>query len=368
MGGILGGLFDLLGGARDLKRQEKEGYDWREKQAQAEFQRQQEREQARQQNELAESQQDARLKNELSDILAGAGEGEQPDLESLLPQNIENLRRQRIIRGALGAGKERKSALQAQKLQADQARRESQDAAAMQREQFKAEQRKELMQEAERIRADQTMSPREKSMQLGQLQNALTLLDRRAALRPAGGGQARPTKVVGSDEQGRAGTWLIYQDGNREFMPAAATAGTRGKEESRGAAMGAFDELMQVYDSMGGQPEEGISARLGGMTRRGSAALGYNPEARTYQAGVRGFVPLMARALGHTGVLTELDVARTEALFPGPGDTAEEAAQKRRILEEIMSGRRPAPFMEKNQQSPVSPRRRKFNPATGRLE
>lgn len=132
--------------------------------------------------------------------------------------------------------------------------------------------------------------------------------------------------------------------------------------------MGAFDELMQVYDSMGGQPEEGISARLGGATRRGAAALGYNPEARTYAAGVRGFVPLMARALGHTGVLTELDVARTEALFPSPGDTAEEATQKRRILQEIMSGQRKPPF-KVGGSTPVAPKRRlKFNPATGALE
>lgn len=126
MGGVLGGigkgLLDLLGGAYALKRQETEGYDWREKAAQAEFQRQQEREQARLQNEAAQLAQDEKLKGQLADVLAGSGEGDQPDLESLLPQNIESLRRQRIIKGALGAGKERKSALQAQKLAADQER------------------------------------------------------------------------------------------------------------------------------------------------------------------------------------------------------------------------------------------------------
>ena len=70
LGGIGRGLLDLLGGAHALKRQETEGFDWREKQAQAEFLRQQERERARQQNEAAESAQDARLKGELADILA----------------------------------------------------------------------------------------------------------------------------------------------------------------------------------------------------------------------------------------------------------------------------------------------------------
>lgn len=116
------GITDILGGVRDVEMQQKVGYDWREKRDQERFLRQQQREQARQQNEAAELAQDERLQGQLVDVLQGAQEGEQPDLESMLPQNIEYLRRQRIIQGAVGAGKERKSALQAQRFQAEQER------------------------------------------------------------------------------------------------------------------------------------------------------------------------------------------------------------------------------------------------------
>lgn len=108
--------------------------------------------------------------------------------------------------------------------------------------------------------------------------------------------------------------------------------------------MQAYDELMGIYDSFGGQPQGGLEARLGGLTRGAQATAGYNPEVQVYKAGVRGFVPLMARALGHVGVLTELDVERTEALFPKPGDTETEAMMKKAVLSDIMSGRRQPPF------------------------
>jgi hypothetical protein len=69
-----------------------------------------------------------------------------------------------------------------------------------------------------------------------------------------------------------------------------------------------------------------------------------DPSVDLYRTGVRGFVPLFARSVGHVGVLTELDVQRTEDLFPRTGDAADVTAEKLARLNRIMTGQEPAPF------------------------
>lgn len=66
---------------------------------------------------------------------------------------------------------------------------------------------------------------------------------------------------------------------------------------------------------------QGLIARMRGGAEKVAAQANYNDDVAEYQALVMGFTPLVARALGHTGVLTQQDVDSVKALFPTPGDS-----------------------------------------------
>ena len=55
-----------------------------------------------------------------------------------------------------------------------------------------------------------------------------------------------------------------------------------------------------------------------------------------YKSTREGFVAKFARALGPTGVLTEIDVARTEQLFPEVGDSLSVARAKLRNVRSLI--------------------------------
>ena len=79
-----------------------------------------------------------------------------------------------------------------------------------------------------------------------------------------------------------------------------------------------------------------------GVARRGLAAVNLDNDVKEYRSLVRGFTPLMARAVGHNGVLTEQDVERTEMLFGDVGwlgtDNKTVAENKMARLKTIMVG------------------------------
>lgn len=88
----------------------------------------------------------------------------------------------------------------------------------------------------------------------------------------------------------------------------------------------------------------GIVDRATGVGRGVASRVGLDPATDLYRTGIRGFVPLFARAVGHTGVLTEIDVQRTEELFPRVGDSDAVTAEKMARIQRIMTGQEPAPF------------------------
>ncbi len=81
----------------------------------------------------------------------------------------------------------------------------------------------------------------------------------------------------------------------------------------------------------------GVAARLRGTGQRLESALNANPDVRIYTDTVEGFAPLLARALGHSGVLTEQDVARTIRVLPIPGESREVRDAKIAMLRRIMN-------------------------------
>lgn len=126
---------------------------------------------------------------------------------------------------------------------------------------------------------------------------------------------------------------------------AATVLGTQGGEDS--------DSLWNLAMRLtipGPSGVVGPLAKLGGVAASAARATGFGPSAadvELYGSQVEGFVPLFARAVGHSGVLTEKDVKRTERLFPVisgmHADTREVAERKMKRLERMMSGEEPVP-------------------------
>lgn len=157
---------------------------------------------------------------------------------------------------------------------------------------------------------------------------------------------------------------------------------------ARQRATPVLQDLGSRITSLNQGGEGGFVERAGGVARNVAGTVGMDPAADLYRTGVRGFTPLLARSVGHVGVLTEQDVARTEELFPRIGDSAAATAEKLARIQRIMSGQEPLPFQFENpsydesgvaqtggtptvpQPSPTgAPKTRKvYNPATGRIE
>ena len=84
------------------------------------------------------------------------------------------------------------------------------------------------------------------------------------------------------------------------------------------AVLGEIEDLSKRINTVASGP----GANIQGMVRRGASALNMDNEVSEYQRLVEGFIPIMARSVGHTGVLTQMDVDSTKALFPKVGDNS----------------------------------------------
>jgi hypothetical protein len=66
---------------------------------------------------------------------------------------------------------------------------------------------------------------------------------------------------------------------------------------------------------------QGVYAKAAGEVEKQKAKANLNDDVAEYESLVSGFTPMIARALGHTGVLTQQDVDSVKNLFPTPGDS-----------------------------------------------
>lgn len=113
------------------------------------------------------------------------------------------------------------------------------------------------------------------------------------------------------------GTRLLTPDEIRKqgaTKPIAAT--DKGKYKNAEPVLSAISELSEKINT-----GQGIMAKMGGGAAKIAAKANYDDDVAEFQALVEGFTPLMARALGHTGVLTQQDVDSVKALFPQPGNS-----------------------------------------------
>ena len=98
--------------------------------------------------------------------------------------------------------------------------------------------------------------------------------------------------------------------------PTAADTQEARKFRQATPVLNAVSELSEKINT-----QQGLLAKMAGGAAKVAAQANYNDDVAEYEALISGFTPLVARALGHTGVLTQQDVDSVKALFPKPGDS-----------------------------------------------
>jgi hypothetical protein len=100
-----------------------------------------------------------------------------------------------------------------------------------------------------------------------------------------------------------------------------------------GTVLDALDELSEKINT-----QDGALAKVGGLFASAAAKANYDDDVAEYSAVLEGAVPLIARRMGHTGVLTQADVDSVKAMFPKPGDGKSLRDRKIARLRSLMGG------------------------------
>lgn len=138
--------------------------------------------------------------------------------------------------------------------------------------------------------------------------------------------------------------YIDRRTGNPLSFTRPPTADMANRAQAQKRAIPVLADLGSRALSLNKSGEGGFVDRATGSLRRVGGGVGLDPAADLYTTGVRGFVPLIARAVGHVGVLTELDVQRTEDLFPRIGDAENVTREKLARVQRIVTGQEPLPF------------------------
>jgi hypothetical protein len=120
--------------------------------------------------------------------------------------------------------------------------------------------------------------------------------------------------------------WATVNGENKLLTPAEIRAQGGTKPATGAAAENKFSTAAPVLEGIKELSErintqQGLIAKMAGGAAKVAAQANYNDDVAEYEALVSGFTPLVARALGHTGVLTQQDVDSVKALFPTPGNS-----------------------------------------------
>jgi hypothetical protein len=174
----------------------------------------------------------------------------------------------------------------------------------------------------------------------GDTEEAQRLRNEYAALQAAGRAPDKPEagQVIQTDQ----GPMLVDRATGQARPITAGGQQVKGKPTTSGSGGGAAKGMSAVLDSIDELSKKintssGISAKFGGQVAKARAATNYDDDLSEYSALVQGFTPMVARAVGHTGVLTEQDVQSVRALFPNPGDSKSIRDRKMKRIRSIMA-------------------------------
>lgn len=115
------------------------------------------------------------------------------------------------------------------------------------------------------------------------------------------------------------GTASAVTDAGGKAVGQAPTSEQRNKAAARTSAGPVLDSIAELSEKI--NTGQGVMAKLSGAAERQKAKLNLDDDVAEYQAVVSGFTPMLARMVGHTGVLTEQDVQSVRTMLPNPGDS-----------------------------------------------
>jgi hypothetical protein len=131
-----------------------------------------------------------------------------------------------------------------------------------------------------------------------------------------------------------------------------------------------FDSISELSERI--NVNQGVLAKAVGEVEKAKARVNLNDDVAEYQALVSGFTPLIARSVGHVGVLTEQDVQSVRQLFPKPGDSKSLRDRKIKRLMSIVGGVTESisvAFDKSAGTKHETPKpTHRFNPKTGKIE
>jgi hypothetical protein len=130
---------------------------------------------------------------------------------------------------------------------------------------------------------------------------------------------------------------------NQEFA-----AGPTTEERNRRTASGRAGSVLSAIGELSERinVNQGVAAKVVGEVEKKKALANLNDDVSEYEAVVSGFTPLLARAVGHVGVLTEQDVQSVRKMLPAPGDSKSVRDRKVARINSLMgdlSGQTDAP-------------------------
>jgi hypothetical protein len=127
---------------------------------------------------------------------------------------------------------------------------------------------------------------------------------------------------------------LSRSDAAGQDFAASPTTDQRNRQAATarsGSVVKAIAELSERINT-----GQGAIAKIQGAAEKAKAAANLSDDVSEYQAVVSGFTPLLARAVGHTGVLTEQDVQSVRKMLPDPGDSKSVRDRKITRIESLM--------------------------------
>jgi hypothetical protein len=109
-------------------------------------------------------------------------------------------------------------------------------------------------------------------------------------------------------------------------------------QRNRQAGMGTAKAIMDSIDELSAKINtgQGAMAKISGEVEKAKAKANLNDDMSEYEALISGFTPLLARAVGHTGVLTEQDVQSVRKMLPQAGDSKSVRDRKMSRIRTIM--------------------------------
>ncbi len=138
-----------------------------------------------------------------------------------------------------------------------------------------------------------------------------------------------------------AGTAQEIRDAQGNVIGPAPTATQRERSDSQRTVSALLDSVGELTEKI--NTGQGALARISGEAEKLKAKANLSDDVAEYEALVASFTPIWARALGHTGVLTEQDVQSAKQALPKPGDSKSMRDRKLARINKIMSAMAPAP-------------------------